>query len=40
LIILRIFADSAGGTLTINPTQFTNTGAVEKKNGGTIVIVP
>lgn len=35
-----ISADVLGGTLTINPTQFTNTGTVEEKNGGTIVIIP
>jgi len=35
-----ISADTAGGTLTIRPNQFTNTGTVEEKNGGTIVIVP
>ena len=33
-----ISADTAGGTLTINPTQFTNEGTVEEKNGGTIIV--
>ena len=33
-----ISADVAGGTLTINPTQFTNEGTVEEKNGGTIIV--
>jgi len=31
-----ISADMDGGTLRINPTQFTNTGTVEVKNGGNI----
>ena len=35
-----ISADVAGGTLTIKPTVFENTGKVEEKNGGKVVIVP
>jgi len=35
-----ISADVAGGTLTIKPTVFENTGTVEQKNGGKIVIIP
>src|SRR6185436_18688111 len=33
-----ISANTAGGTLTINPTVFENTGTLEELNGGKIVI--
>ncbi len=33
----RISADVAGGTLTLRPTQFENTGILEEKNGGKLV---
>jgi hypothetical protein len=33
-----ISADVAGGTLRVSPAQFTNTGTVEQKDGGTIVV--
>ncbi|MCL4177578.1 MAG: Ig-like domain-containing protein [Verrucomicrobia bacterium] len=35
-----ISADGTGGTLTIRPTQFENTGTLQELNGGRIVIVP
>jgi hypothetical protein len=34
-----ISADVAGGTLTLNPTQFDNTGTVETRNGGSMTIL-
>jgi len=35
-----ISADVAGGTLTIRPSQFENSGTLRELNGGKIIVIP